>query len=102
MLKVQGDAAQFAAGFVEVAGLETLAKELTFQAKAARVAQDKADIHGLEIGRLIVEFSRRGDIEAQIALANAKESKPQGGRPQAPHCWVAERVVVHACTTTSP
>lgn len=75
----------------DVAGFKELAAELESNYIKQRKAQDESDIHGLEIGRLIWEFSVRPEIEVKVARLN-KEKKPDGGRPRSAHCWVAERV----------
>lgn len=73
--------------------IRKLSTAIGHQWKAQREAQDRADIHGLEIGRLICEHAEKPDVKAKLTIANAKENKPSGGRPKAAHCWVAEQVI---------
>lgn len=71
-------------------GLKKLAKAIHGEFAAQRKAQDVADAHGLEIGRLICEFASRGDVQAQVAVINRKKN----GRPQSAHCYIAEQLFV--------
>lgn len=75
---------------VEFDGIQKLAKAIHGEWAAQRKAQDSADAHGLEIGRLICEFAKRPQVAAQLAVINAKKN----GRPQAAHCYVAEQLIV--------
>lgn len=71
-------------------GIKKLASDVAAQWKKQRTAQDAADLHGLEMGRLICEFAGRADVQVQISLVNSKENKPTGGRPKAAHCYIAD------------
>ena len=70
-------------------GVKSLAKAVSKAWTEQRQAQDKADAHGLEIGRLVCEYAERADTQARVAVANEKKN----GRPKAAHCWVAEEIV---------
>jgi len=74
-----------------ITGFKELAAELEIQFAEQRRAQDKADIHGLEIGRLIWEFSCRPEVTVKVTKLN-NEKRPEGGRPRSAHCWVAEQI----------
>lgn len=73
-----------------LAGIKALAKSVDEQFIEQRKAQDKSDLHGLEIGRLICEFAASTEVKAKLAIINKKNK--DGGRPQAAHCFVAEQL----------
>jgi hypothetical protein len=50
----------------------------------------------LELGRRLYELSGSAEVQAQVALLNKKENNPQGGRPRAAHCVVAEGMAEYA------
>jgi len=73
-----------------ISGIRELAAAVELEVKQQCKAQDVADSHGLEIGRLICEFASRPEIAPQLAVAIQKSR--HGGRPQEPHCVVARNL----------
>jgi len=70
------------------AGFKVLANAVLNAWVDQRAAQDRADVHGLEVGRLICEHAERPDIQTRVEIANTKKN----GRPKTAPCWLAEEI----------
>lgn len=71
-------------------GWENLRELVKDHAEDAAFAALNAIERGYELGRHIVEFSERKEVSGEVGRLNReRQDAKQGGRPLAPHCYVA-------------
>jgi len=78
-------------------GIAKLAKQIGAHYQEQRTSQDRADMCGLEIGRLICEHAASAEVKGKLAVINAKA---EGGRPKSAHCYVAEQIALSGIAGT--
>ena len=75
-------------------GFDDFKKRMMEELAQARQIGMRLDVQGLEIGRLIAEYSERNEIKSEVDRINkARQDAKLGGRPKAYHCYVAELLV---------
>ena len=75
----------------ELKGFDALRIEVAQQVYAQKQLFVKAVSHGLETGRLIVEYAAQKDLKKEVDRINKEnQAAGKGGRPIAYHCHVAE------------
>jgi len=76
---------------IDLKGFDALRSQVAQHIEAQKTLLVKITSHGLETGRLIVEFASKKDVRLEVDRRNKeKQEKGEGGRPTAYHCYVAK------------